>query len=263
MVWFLFAFCVVIAIVVFYNAYKLKSVVKLFDQGNVIVTGLRGTGKDMLFGNVIARRKKPYISNVDYKIKKAAYIPLDLSKLDVKNNYKNFIDGNIIPYEYPYPEACDIYVSDAGVYLPAQDNNKVVKEYAGIVAFQSLSRHTGDCNFHANVQNINRLLLHCREQSDIYIRCIKCRVIGKRVFQTLIVYDKYESCENRVEPYIHIKSPISLSGQVKAEYKSKDELAFREFKERNGNVKKITITYRNKSKYDTRLFKSLLRGDKL
>lgn len=261
MIW-LILLSVVIFVIVLVNALKLRYVVKLFDQGNVIVTGLRGKGKDMLFGNVIARRKKPYVSNVDYKLKRSPYIPLQMSKVDVLNDFNNFMKNDIVPYDYPYPEKCDVYVSDAGVYMPSQEQGKLCKEYGGIVSFQALSRHVGDCNFHCNVQNLNRLWDKVREQSDIYIRCIDCKVIRNRVFQTLIIYDKYESCLNRVEPYVHIKAPLSINGQVKAEYRSKDELAFREFKERNGSVKRIRITYRNKSKYDTRLFKSLLKGDK-
>ena len=43
---------------------KLKK--KYFDVGNVAVVGLRGRGKDVLFGNVIARSKHSYVSNLDY-----------------------------------------------------------------------------------------------------------------------------------------------------------------------------------------------------
>ena len=39
-----------------------SKVVKMFKKGSVCVSGLRGTGKDVIMGNVIARRKKPYIS---------------------------------------------------------------------------------------------------------------------------------------------------------------------------------------------------------
>ena len=39
---------------------------KLFKKGSVCVTGLRGTGKDLLMSNVVVRNKKPYISNIDY-----------------------------------------------------------------------------------------------------------------------------------------------------------------------------------------------------
>jgi hypothetical protein len=59
---------------------RFKKIIRMFEDGNVCVTGLRGRGKDMLMSNVVVRRKKPYVSNVDYKGKKARFkrfYPLD------------------------------------------------------------------------------------------------------------------------------------------------------------------------------------------
>ena len=100
--------------------FGLSSVIKLFKSGNVLVCGLRGTGKDMLLSNVVARRKSPYVSNIDYRCKSSEFISLDLNSLDIKNTYKNFVSGEVVPYSYPYPERSDIYISDAGVYFPSQ-----------------------------------------------------------------------------------------------------------------------------------------------
>lgn len=241
----------------------LKYVINQFKKGNVIVTGLRGDGKDMLFANVIARRKSIYISNLDYHCQRSPFIRLNLDRLNVKNDYSNFIENNVVAYDYPYPENCDIYISDAGVYFPSQNERELCKQFPQMPIFQALSRHIGNCNFHCNVQNLNRLWDKIREQSDIYIRCVSCRVLfGKWVFQRVIVYDKYESCLNRVEPYIHIKAPLLSHGNSRAEYLSKDELALREFKERNGLVKGQILIYKNKSQYDTRFFKKLLADGK-
>lgn len=253
----IFVVLLLIAFVLFLN---FKKICKLFDRGNVITTGLRGTGKDMLSANVVARKCRPYISNIDYHCRKSVFIPINFDALDCKNNYKNLISGDIVPYDYPYPEHCDIFISDAGVYFPSQYQDKLVREYDKMPVFQALSRHLGDCNFHCNVQNLNRLWDKIREQSDIYIRCISCKCIGKIVVQKVIVYDKYESCLNRVSPYVHVKAP--LIGH-RAEYKSRDDIAYREFVERNGSVKSYLCLYLNKSKYDTRLFKKLLRGDSM
>lgn len=240
----------------------LNGIIKLFNQGNVCVTGLRGTGKDMLFANVIARRKRVYISNMDYKAKKSIYIPLRFDSLNVQNNYKNLISGNIVPYDYPYPENSDIYVSDCGIYFPSQDTGKLDSLYSEFPVFQALSRHLGDCNFHINAQNLNRVWNKIREQSDIYIRCISCKVIGKFVFQRVIVYDKYDSCVNRVEPYKHIKPPLLSNSEVRAQYLSRDEVLYREFRQNYGIVKQKILIYKNLSDYDTRLFKKILGGKK-
>lgn len=250
--------CITLFILLF-GVLRFNKVRKLFENGNVIVTGLRGTGKDMLMANVIARDKKPYVSNIDYKVK-STFIPLNLKKLDLPVNYDTFIKGDFVPYDYPYPERSNIYISDAGVYFPSQFQGQLVRDYVGVPVFQALSRHLGDCNFHCNVQNLNRLWDKIREQSDIYIRCLSTKVFGKFVIQSVIVYDKYDSCLNRVEPYVHIKTPLLGNSTSRAEFRSKDELAYREFKERNGSVKKYTMIYLNKSKYDTRLFKKLLSG---
>lgn len=256
--WIIFIILGLLALLVVVFAIKWRTVSNLFKQGNVIVTGLRGTGKDMLMSNVIARRKQPYVCNIDYKCRNSAYIPLRVKDLEVPDKFINFIQNDIVPYEYPYPEKTDIYISDAGVYFPSQYQGQLCKEYEGIPYFQALSRHLGDCNFHCNVQNLNRLWDKIREQSDIYIRCKSCKVFGKFVLQTLIVYDKYESCLNRVEPYKHIRAPFSISSKIRTEYKARDAQLLREFRERNGSVKKYTLIYKNRSKYDTRLFKSLL-----
>lgn len=234
-----------------------RKIINLFKNGNVIVTGLRGTGKDMLFGNVIARRKQTYISNLDYHVPKVPFIRLNLQMLNLHNDCDNLILGQVVPYDYPYPEKSDIYISDAGIYFPSQNERELCKRYPEMPVFQALSRHLGDCNFHCNVQNLNRLWDKIREQSDTYIRCIGCKVLGKLVFQRVIVYDKYESCLNRVEPYVHIRAPMLSKQESRAEYLSKDEQLYREFKERNGSVKGYTLIYINKSNYDTRFFKSL------
>lgn len=248
---------ILIFVVVF--SINFSAVKKLFKNGNVIVTGLRGTGKDMLMANVIARRRSSYISNVDYSCKRSGYIPLNISKLDLPNSFNDFIEGSLVPYDYPYPENVDIYISDAGVYFPSQYQGKLCKDYEGLPYFQALSRHLGNCNFHCNVQNLNRLWDKIREQSDSYIRCLDCRVIFGFVVQRVITYDKYEACLNRVEPFKPIRCSVLSSKEQKALMRSNNELAIREYRERNGNVKSRLLVYRNKSKYDTRLFKTLLK----
>lgn len=43
-----------------------KKLIRLFEDGNVCVCGLRGRGKDLLMSNVAVRRGLDYISNIDY-----------------------------------------------------------------------------------------------------------------------------------------------------------------------------------------------------
>lgn len=240
----------------------LNRIIKLFKQGNVCVYGLRGTGKDMLTANVVARRRQPYISNMNYVAKRSLYIPLSFDKLDVKNNYNSLISDDIVPYEYPYPDGCDIYISDCGVYFPSQYCGRLDNDYKNFPVFQALSRHLGDCNFHINTQALGRVWNKIREQSDTYILCNWCKVFRNLVFQSVTVYEKYDAAENKVLPYVHNRPPFMASSEVRAQYLARDNDAYNAYLNKYGKVKKILLIYVNKSKYDTRLFKKILGGVK-
>ena len=168
---------------------NLKKIIKLYKRGNVCVCGLRGTGKDMLTANVIIRRKRKYMSNVNYGGK---YIPLDFSALDVGNSYKNFINNDVNKFIFPY-EKCDIYVSDGGIYFPCQYNSQLNKEYEGLAVFQALSRQLGNCNFHLNVQSLNRVWDKLREQADYYVKALSTLKLGPFFITKFRVYDKYSA----------------------------------------------------------------------
>lgn len=230
---------------------------RTFAKGNVCVTGLRGTGKDMLFGNVTARNTEAYISNIDYK-NKADYYHFSPSALRIGNTYRDFIEETVKPFRYVYRQSVDFYLSDVGVYFPAQYNGELNKFYPDIPVFMALCRQLADCNVHINVQNLNRAWDKIREQSDIYIRCISCHVIGKLVIQTIIVYDQYDACLKRVEPFRPLRAPLLSMGSARAMYKVKNEELLRSFKERNGSVRRYTLIYLNKSNYNTRQFAEIL-----
>lgn len=174
----------------------MRKIIKLFEEGNVSVCGLRGKGKDMLFANVVMRRKKPYISNTDYG---GQFIKFDPEVLNFKNTWRNFMTGRLNRFVYPYADDIDIYCADLGVYMPSQYQGELCKEYSHIPVAMALTRQVCGCNFHYNVQNLNRAWDKVREQSDTYIRCIGCKVLfGKIVLQKIIIYEKYDSAVNRV-----------------------------------------------------------------
>lgn len=231
---------------------RFKNIIKLFKQGNVCVTGLRGTGKDLIMGNVIARRKDSYISNLYYG---GEHFPLSLSALDIKNNYNNFITNNINTYVYPYEKKKDIYISDCGVYFPSQYCNKLNNSYEGLIGFQALSRQIGQCNVHINAQNLNRVWDKIREQSDIYIRCVKCFYIFGFVIQKIIIYDKYQSCLDRINP-CRIKRVL-----FNAERRLQTNLYLDNFYNQHGVVKSKILFYRNKSLHNTLYFGDLLSNN--
>ena len=229
---------------------RIKRIVKLFKKGNVCVTGLRGRGKDVLFGNVIARRKKPYISNLNYG---GAFFSLDLQKLNLgTNNYRNFISNNIKQYKFPYPLGADVYISDAGVYFPAQHVNDLNREFDSLASYQALSRQVSHNNVHINAQNLNRVWDKIREQSDVYICCNWCFVFLGFVFQSVTLYDKYQSAVDRVKP-CRVRVPLfNKEAKVSA-------IVYRDdFFNKHGKVRKKFLFYRNKSKHDSYYFQRLL-----
>ena len=231
---------------------SLKKITKLFKLGNVSVCGLRGTGKDMLFANVVMRRGKPYISNTNYGGK---WIPFDPDALNCRNTWRNFITGKLNHYDYPYEDGVDFYLADGGVYMPSQHQGELVKEYGHIPIYMAISRHLGDCNFHYNVQNLNRMWDKIREQSDIYIRCIWCKAFfGKFVLQKVVIYEKYESAVNRVPPF-----------RLRRPFFNKDRMQVWDIQKQNydiahGSVKSRILIYWNRSKYNTRIFKEMLEN---
>lgn len=223
---------------------------KTFNKGNVCVTGLRGTGKDVLFGNVIARRKLPYLSNLDYG---GSYNKLDFDYMKLGGNTYDTMINNPLHYEWQFPYETDIYISDVGVYFPAQYCNELNRKYQSLPYFLALSRQVAHNNVHINVQNLNRAWDKLREQSDIYITCNWCKVIFGFVIQKITVYSKYQSCIDRVPP-CRIKLPWLNKDRIQ-----KAEIEIEHYKINYGDVSSHILIYRNKSKHDTYYFEKLLK----
>lgn len=235
---------------------RFKKIIRLFEEGNVCVTGLKGRGKDMLMANVVARRHIPYVCNVDYKAKKSFYKRFNPLDYDTKNTYRNFIENDIVSYVYPHEDGTDIYISDAGVYFPSQYCSQLDKLYGGFVSFMALSRHLGNCNVHVNVQNLNRCWTKVSEQSDGYIMCNKCIVLPFGfVLQLVTIYEKYESCVNRVPPF-SMKRPL-----MNKDRQQQWEIQYTNYRISHGKVERRILFYRNITQYDTRVFKTMLNPE--
>ena len=231
-------------------------IVSLFKKGSVCVTGLRGTGKDMLMSNVVCRRKKPYVSNIDYG---GHFFPFEPEKFDCgKNTYKDFIEGTVKKYEYPYPDGTDIYTSDIGVYFPSQYCSELDRNYRYLPVTLALLRQIGNCEWHFNVQNLERAWNKLRELSTTYISCQWCKVFfGKIVLQKVIVYDKYQSCVDRMLPF-SVTAPLLCSPQTRTQVK----LMKQQYECTHGKIKPLILVYINRSKYNTRHFKEILKNGK-
>lgn len=229
------------------------SIIKLYERGNVSVSGNCGSGKDLLQANVITRRNKPYVSNVDYG---GDYYPLDFANLDCGSSYDDFINGTTKGYTYPYPLGADVYISDCGIYLPAQYCNELNKKYPRLPTFFAIRRHVGRCNVHTNSQHLGRVWDKLREQSDTYIVCRSAKVIFGIVFQTITIYDRFNSAEMRIKP-CRVSVPLMANREVRMQ----GDIARDNFANTHGTVKNKLLIYRNKSTYDTHHFYKLLKGD--
>lgn len=234
----------------------LLGIKRLFNRHSVAIAGPKGSGKDILMGNVIARSKnKYYISNTDYCIKRKKFIRLNLDKFMTGNKYDNFILDKIVPYVYPYPDNIDIYISDCGIYFPSQYNNELNRKYSEFPTFMALSRQLGNCFVHTNAQNYNRVWDKIREQSDRFILCKGCIVIGKLVFQKVYIYERRDTFEAEIQPF---------RGKLTTD-KEKRERQFQErlkYENLHGVIKSKILVYFNKTKYNTRMFKELLEDGK-
>lgn len=229
----------------------MKKIIRLFRSGNVCVFGLRGRGKDLLMSNVVVRRELPYVCNTNYG---GIHIPLVMQDFNCGGNtYDNFLLGNVQLYSYPYDDGVDIYISDAGVYFPSQYCNELNRKYGYFSTFMALSRHLGECNVHFNVQNLNRVWDKIREQSDIYICCNWSRMLfGKYVIQKVTVYEQYDAAVMRVPPY---RPPRVRMNQDR---KLNIQMAKQNYRIAHGDIKSRILIYKNKSTYDTRVFKRML-----
>ena len=230
----------------------MRKIIKLFENGSVSVCGLRGKGKDMLFANVVVRRKKSYISNTNYG---GDFIKFDPQMLNFRNTWRNFMTGKLNHFEYPYDDGIDIYLADVGVYMPSQYQGELCKEYSHIPVAMALLRQVAGAEFHFNVQQLSRCWDKLRELSETYIRCVGCKVLfGKLVIQNVIIYERYESAVNRVPPF-RLRRPLINPSRLQVW-----EVQRQNYEIAHGSVKPRLLIYINRSNYNTRIFKEMLKN---
>lgn len=245
----IFIITIIIGIV---NTINQRRVIKIFKDGNTMVSGLRGRGKDLLFCWVINKRKENYISNVNYSNPKKKFKRFDFDEKVWElagNTYENFADGEVKTYVYPYPDGIDYYISDAGVYFPSQYHKELEKRYKGAPMFGALSRQLGECNVHTNTQRQGRLWDKMREQSDQYIVMRGAKFFLRKFFVLkLSIYTNEESAESqRKKPFFGIGK---AARQAKAAFEAT-----------NGEIKNICFVSKLPYNYDSRRFKKILENN--
>lgn len=222
-----------------------------FKESSCIVYGAKGKGKDLIFQKVIyMKRKQPYYSNVNYGYQ---YYKEPLINLSVSpNTFKKFINDKIEPIvKNNKYEGIDYYISDAGVYLPAQYNGELNKRYQSLPIYYALSRHLYNSNIHMNTQFLGRAWNMLREQADKFIKACGKIKIGKWIFVKVMFYDRYESAMSNI-------LPMKPGGLFNKYYKAQYE----QFRSTYGEIKKGLFLIRiNDIRYDTRVFHKILFGE--
>lgn len=176
-----------------------KKLVRYFQDKNMHVYGFKGKGKDTTFSNVIHRRKEPYLSNMDYGGK---FTHINLKDLQLgPNTHENFIDGKIIQIQkHEEWEGQDIYITDAGIFLPSYFDYLLAKNYPSMPIFFALSRQLYNIRIHFNTQAFNRVWLKLREQQDGYLKCLQTFKFAGYLFTEVRFYDNPASAEQSLLP---------------------------------------------------------------
>lgn len=224
-----------------------REVLRNFKTCNVIVTGKKGRGKDVLTQWVISKRKKPYYANISYG---GAYTHIKLRDISAEpNTYESFIDDKVTICKRWAYEKEDVYISDAGVHLPSQMDGYLHKKYPGLPIYYALSRHLANHNIHCNVQNLGRLWKALREQADYYVNLRGVLRLPFFLALKMTTYDKYESAYKLLEPV----KPRLINKYSRAETDI--------YKASNGEIKTgWVIIPKRILKYDTRAFEKVLYG---
>lgn len=132
----------------------------------------------------------------------------------------------------------DIYISDAGIFLPSQYNEKLDKLYPGMPIFFAICGHLYQNNIHLNVQELTRVWNKLREQADCYIRVFGNVKYRNYVLVRTITYTEYNSATHGILP------PVVNSQQE-----------YDKFVSQYGEVVSRTIKiYWDELKYDTHYF---------
>lgn len=219
----------------------------IFRNSSTYTFGAKGKGKDLLFQKVINLRKNEgYYSNIYYG---GYYQNLNLNAMNVEpNTINDFINGELRGIRTYLVEQRDLYVSDAGLYLPNYEDAKLNKEYKSMPLFIAVQRHILLSNTHVNSQAYGRVWKKIREQADFYFKALKVvKIMPFALYAKIRIYDKETSAEQDLRPLK--RKLFQKNSQSQADYSASNGL----IEERWYRLS------RRKIKYDTRAFKRLFK----
>lgn len=232
----------------FINFLNVSELVSIFKLNNVIVFGKKGTGKDLLFHTIINKTNRFHYSNITYNKKT---LPITINDLSLfPNTYDNLINGNVEKVNPNLKEKYDIFISDAGIYLPSQYDYLIDKKYPSLSIFYATQRHLYNSNTHLNTQYLGRVYKKVREQADTYIKLRRTFFIFGFFLSFYTIYEKYESAE------------LSLMPMAKTLLNAPNYAMVNQYNATNGYIKNgWYFGSKKKIKYNTRYFKSVFFKD--
>ena len=169
-----------------------------FDNFDVAVYGLRGSGKDVIFAHCINLHGRKHYSNILYNSQTEVR---DIRDLNVGgNDYESFINGTTQKFVPNFEEGLHFFISDAGVYLGSQYNRELNQNYGELPIHLALRRHLYDSHIHINSQALNRPWDKIREQLGVFIHCLGTENYGDFLIVSAITYTRYESALECLPP---------------------------------------------------------------
>ena len=249
-----------------------QNLFKVFRTHSVMISGQKGTGKDLLTQAYINSYKNiSYYSNINYG---GNFHELDFNDLKLGNNtYEDFINRTITKLDdYKIKEGSDVIMSDGGVYFPSHYDTLLSKKYPSLPIFTALSRQLSDTNLIINCQQYGRVWVKFREHFDNYVLCKKTTskgmqkllkifpILNKYLFITCYYYENQESFETKKLPF----KQSGLLSRNNALYSTTADTLKKEYDYVNGKIQKFVIPIKkSKITYDTRYFAKMLFNDDL
>lgn len=225
-----------------------RKVINEFRRCNVVVDGKKGSGKDLLFSEVIYKRKEKYYSNIDYGHGGEVITCQDVSVSP--NTYKDFIEGKNVVVDRRFAEGKDIYISDGGIFLPSYMDSVLYKQFPSFPIYYALSRHLANHNIHVNIQNFGRLWKGLREQADSFIHVHGTISVPFFLLIKATIYEDYASASEHVRP-IKVRFFNKYSKAEADKYHA----------ERGDIVQGWFVVPKRHIKYDSRYFEKVVYGD--
>lgn len=236
---------VAVILVVIYFKKTNKMLKTIFENSSTYTFGAKGKGKDLLYQKVIHLRKAPYYSNIFYG---GYYKHLSLKAMNVEpNTFQNMITDDVKKINTYLLEQCDLYISDAGIYLPNFEDNTLNKQYPSMPIFIAVQRHLLSSNTHVNSQAYGRVWKKIREQADFYIKALRVIKLPGVLLCKIRIYDKETSAEQDLRPLQ--KKLFKKNLETSEDYYAKNGLI----------VERYYLISKRHIKYDTRAFKRVFK----